>query len=293
MGRRPRRAALPRLPLSADTRGPASGEGALARGRSATRARRRRTAQLRGWRRGAASAAWLKLRTADADGLALLAVRGWAGWQGVARGSGASGVAGRVRGQGAAENDGGVWPASSPGSGRQALGRAATCRLGFHSGRHARGTLGALHGAPRRAMPASVQRGQPRTTGGTQGAAPGRRGATPRETPVTASDHADQRAQVVVGVTSGEAATYKRPANQMRLIQHKNEAYFFYMFLSQVWLLGPQSGLVGTQHSPITHMRLGRLSDANSHTTTRCTHALALSECRVCPRDPSHPCAGL
>ena len=41
--------------------------------------------------------------------------------------------------------------------------------------------------------------------------------------------------QVLVGLTNADVSTYQRPAGQQRMIQHKNEAYFFYMFLSQVY----------------------------------------------------------
>lgn len=43
-------------------------------------------------------------------------------------------------------------------------------------------------------------------------------------------------AQVETQFTTGnEAATYERPKSQLRLIQHKQEAYWFYRFLSIVY----------------------------------------------------------
>lgn len=42
--------------------------------------------------------------------------------------------------------------------------------------------------------------------------------------------------QVATAFTSGsEAPSYARPASQLRLIQHKQEAYWFYRFLSIVY----------------------------------------------------------
>jgi hypothetical protein len=35
--------------------------------------------------------------------------------------------------------------------------------------------------------------------------------------------------------TASEASTYSRPPSQLRLIQHKHEAYWFYRFLSIVY----------------------------------------------------------
>lgn len=44
------------------------------------------------------------------------------------------------------------------------------------------------------------------------------------------------RTQVATAFTSGaEAPSYVRPASQLRLIQHKQEAYWFYRFLSIVY----------------------------------------------------------
>lgn len=42
--------------------------------------------------------------------------------------------------------------------------------------------------------------------------------------------------QITTHFTTGnEAATYTRPTSQLRLIQHKQEAYWFYRFLSIVY----------------------------------------------------------
>lgn len=47
--------------------------------------------------------------------------------------------------------------------------------------------------------------------------------------------HNNVSLKVVPRYTAGSADSVSRPTNKLRMVQHKNEAYYFYMFLSQVY----------------------------------------------------------